>query len=259
MAATSTAEQRAGSQKRVDLFSVRGAARPIAKTYLYNVRTLKNRCPALTSQPLLALQSLSFERDDRMLFCGLNAAVAAGQMLQVAGPNGSGKTTLLRLINRTLRPVSGELLWRGAAVATCALEYAASLLYIGHQAGIKSTLTPAENLHWLSRLQQFHSGVSIPRALARVGLQGYEDVPCHSLSAGQQRRVALARLHLSAAPLWVLDEPFTAIDKTGVAELETVLEKHSRRGGAVILSSHRQPGIDPAQTVQLGAGAGGSS
>ena len=207
----------------------------------------------MNSQPLLTLRGLSFERDDRLLFAGVNASVSAGDILQVSGANGSGKTTLLKVINGTLSPLSGERLWCGTSVSQCAVEYAANLLYIGHQAGIKSTLTPEENLRWLNRMQPAHDAVSITQALTLVGLQGYEDVPCHSLSAGQQRRVALARLHTSAARLWVLDEPFTAIDKYGVAELEVLLQKHTASGGAVILTTHQPLGIDAVQTLYLGS------
>lgn len=201
---------------------------------------------------MLTLDSLSFERDDRPLFAGLSAVVAAGEILQVAGDNGSGKTTLLRVINRTLNPSAGRLLWRETPVDRCGAEYAANLLYIGHQAGIKSTLTAEENLRWLSRLQHSHNRLTVAQALERVGLKGYEDVPCHTLSAGQQRRVALARLHMSAARLWVLDEPFTAIDKSGVAALESVMEDHVARGGAVVLTTHQKLGIASVQTLQLG-------
>jgi len=112
------------------------------------------------------------------------------------------------------------------------------MLYVGHLAGVKATLTPEENLTWMMQLSPHLNKLTVYQALEKVGLYGFEDVPCHSLSAGQQRRVGLARLYLSSAPLWILDEPFTALDKKGVAEKETLIAKHLDRGGAVILTTH---------------------
>ncbi|MDM3869783.1 cytochrome c biogenesis heme-transporting ATPase CcmA [Porticoccus sp. W117] len=209
----------------------------------------------MTSTPLLQLSDISFERDDRLLFSAVNASVAAGDILQVSGDNGSGKTTLLKVIIGTLAPQSGDCLWRGTPVHQCALEYASELLYIGHQPGIKSTLTPEENLCWLQRLSLAEkSSHTIADALGKVGLVGYEDVPCHSLSAGQQRRVALARLYLSTVKLWILDEPFTAIDRQGVTQLEQCMQQHVSEGGAVILTTHQPLSIDGVKTLHLGAG-----
>lgn len=189
---------------------------------------------------LLELHDIAFERDDRWLFAGLSETVRYGDLLQVAGPNGAGKTTLLRILTTALRPVEGELRYRGQGIAQCREAYLANLLYIGHQPGIKLELTPLENLRWLQRLQggQYRES-ELERALAQVGLQGYEDAPCHQLSQGQTRRVALARLYLSRAPLWILDEPFAAIDKQGVANLEALFGQHCASGGAVILSTHQ--------------------
>ena len=119
------------------------------------------------------------------------------------------------------------------------VERNAPLLYLGHQPGVKALLTPRENLAWHVAGEASYSDEEIEMALASVGLYGYEDVPSHALSAGQHRRVNLARMYLSQSALWLLDEPFTAIDKTGVSELEALLEGHVERGGAVILSSHQ--------------------
>ncbi|MGS2724514.1 cytochrome c biogenesis heme-transporting ATPase CcmA [Porticoccus sp. GXU_MW_L64] len=208
----------------------------------------------MTSPPLLQLRELSFERDDRLLFDAVSATVAAGDILQVSGDNGSGKTTLLKVIIGTLDARSGECLWRDTPVRQCRFDFAANLLYIGHQAGIKSTLTPEENLRWLQRLQLHEqTAISVVEALEKVGLRGYEDVPCHSLSAGQQRRVALARLYLTNAKLWVLDEPFTAIDRQGVTQLEQRLQQHAHSGGAVILTTHQPLAIEGVKTLHLGA------
>ncbi len=204
------------------------------------------------SIPLLVAEKLSFERDDRLLFVGLDIHLANGEILQVSGANGAGKTTLLRILTRSLSPSTGRVLWRGQPLNSQAAQYAADMLYLGHQPGIKQALSPRENLLWLSRLQPCKADVSVAEALSYAGLRGYEDVPCYSLSAGQLRRVALARLHLTAATLWILDEPFTAIDKNGIAGLELVLQQHIDNGGAVILTSHQDIGLPHVQQLRLG-------
>lgn len=189
---------------------------------------------------LLELRDIAFERDDRLLFSRLSETVRTGDLLQVAGPNGAGKTTLLRILTTSLRPTSGSLWFQEKRVERHRDQYLSHILYIGHQPGIKGELTPLENLRWLQRLQAgpcHHA--DLEDALGKVGLAGYEDVPSHQLSQGQARRVALARLYFSTAPLWILDEPFAAIDKQGVAHLEALFGQHCARGGAVVLSTHQ--------------------
>ncbi|MGV8862206.1 MAG: cytochrome c biogenesis heme-transporting ATPase CcmA [Pseudomonas sp.] len=188
--------------------------------------------------PLLEAVALACERDWRMLFENLELRLAAGDMLQISGPNGSGKTSLLRLLAGLMQPTSGEVRLNGQPLAQQRTELARNLLWIGHAAGIKDLLTPEENLTWLCALHRPAERDAILQALESVGLRGFEDVPCHTLSAGQQRRVALARLYLAGPPLWVLDEPFTALDKQGVAQLEEHLAKHCEQGGMVVLTTH---------------------
>ena len=173
-----------------------------------------------------------------MLFENLALRLASGDMLQISGPNGSGKTSLLRLLAGLMQPTSGEVLLNGQPLNRQRPELAHNLLWIGHAAGIKDLLTPEENLSWLCALHQPASHDAIWAALAAVGLRGFEDVPCHTLSAGQQRRVALARLYLDSPALWILDEPFTALDKQGVAQLEEHLANHCEQGGMVVLTTH---------------------
>ena len=188
--------------------------------------------------PLLEAVALACERDWRMLFENLELRLSAGDMLQISGPNGSGKTSLLRLLAGLMQPTSGEVRLNGLSLAAQRAELARTLLWIGHAAGIKDLLTAEENLTWLCALHRPAERTDIWRALESVGLRGFEDVPCHTLSAGQQRRVALARLYLDSPPLWILDEPFTALDKQGVAQLEQHLAAHCERGGTVILTTH---------------------
>ncbi|MBG0847871.1 cytochrome c biogenesis heme-transporting ATPase CcmA [Pseudomonas chengduensis] len=205
--------------------------------------------------PLLEAVALSCERDWRMLFEQLHFALQPGDMLQISGPNGSGKTSLLRLIAGLRQPTSGDILLQGQALAEQRSELARNLLWIGHAAGIKGLLTAEENLAWLCALHRPASRKAIWQALEAVGLRGFEDVPCHTLSAGQQRRVALARLYLAdTPPLWVLDEPFTALDKSGVAQLEAHLADHCERGGVVVLTTHHSLQCTPATYRDLDLG-----
>ncbi|WP_297838582.1 cytochrome c biogenesis heme-transporting ATPase CcmA [Pseudomonas sp.] len=195
--------------------------------------------------PLLEAVALACERDWRMLFENLELRLSAGDMLQISGPNGSGKTSLLRLLAGLMQPTAGEVRLNGLPLATQRAELARNLLWIGHAAGIKDLLTAEENLTWLCALHRPAERTDIWRALESVGLRGFEDVPCHTLSAGQQRRVALARLYLDSPPLWILDEPFTALDKQGVAQLEQHLAAHCERGGMVVLTTHHSLGHLP--------------
>jgi heme exporter protein A len=189
---------------------------------------------------LLTVEQLCFERDDRHTFEPIDFAVDRGEIMQVEGPNGSGKTTLLRLLTTALQPSSGTIIYAGQPIALCRYEYLSDILYLGHQSAVKMNLTAAENLRWMAT-----GGIDSTRdALSAVQLSGYDDVPCYNLSAGQQRRVALARLFMTNAKLWFLDEPFTAIDKQGVSLLENCLREHVKRGGAVVLSTHQDLAID---------------
>lgn len=183
---------------------------------------------AQAGAPLLITQSVSLERGGRQLFQDLSFEVFPGHLLQLEGPNGAGKTSLIRILAGLSRyGFEGRV------------QRLAPMLYLGHHPAVKALLTPRENLAWHVAGEGEYSNSQIEEALASVGLYGYEDVPSHALSAGQHRRVNLARLYLSQCPLWLLDEPFTAIDKAGVAELETLLVQHVERGGAVVMTSHQ--------------------
>lgn len=192
------------------------------------------------SEPLLEVKQLYCERDDRVLFDNLNFSLNAGEVLQIEGANGSGKTTLLRILSGLTGNYEGDIFWRGELRSHARESFNRSLLYFGHQPGVKAILTPLENLQWYAAMHPSIDAERIMPALEKVELRGYEDVPCHTLSAGQNRRVSLARLYLSDAPLWILDEPFTAIDKQGVSQKEQLIQHHADQGGAVILTTHHE-------------------
>lgn len=192
---------------------------------------------------LLEVSQLTCVRDNSTLFSDLNFKVEAGSITRIEGPNGSGKTSLLRILTGVAAAESGEVRWFGKPIQSHRAEFGAALTFIGHLPGIKAQLTAEENLAWLVLGSNKAQRVA---ALAEVGLRGYEDSACYTLSAGQKRRVALARLHLVTTQLWVLDEPFTAIDKFGVTKLEKLLAAHAQLGGAVILTTHHELEIDEA-------------
>lgn len=191
------------------------------------------------NQPLLELRQVACERDDAALFAPLSLGVAMGDIVQLEGANGVGKTSLLRCIGGLSSRYRGELLWRGAPLARRRAEFAAETIYLGHATGLKAALSPRENLLWWASLRGIDAAAIANDALHKVRLRGYEDSPCYQLSAGQQRRAALARLFVASAALWILDEPFTAIDRHGAAELEQWLAAHADAGGAVLLTTHQ--------------------
>lgn len=189
------------------------------------------------SAVLLALRDLGCVRDGRWLFRHLSLELPAGAALELTGPNGSGKSTLLRTVAGLDEPQAGSV--------RCAPH-----LYLGHRPGLSSLLTVAANLRWYAELQ----GVApdLERVLNRVGLTGYAEVACRSLSAGQLRRVALARLCLGGALLWLLDEPLTALDASGQALVADLIAEHLASGGAAVWSTHQPLGVVGARQLTLG-------
>lgn len=187
---------------------------------------------------MLDVEGLQCERDGRVLFADLGFSLTAGAILQIEGANGAGKSTLLRALAGLLQPSAGTIRWQGQPIAEAGADYRAALLYLGHKPGVKGELSPTANLrHLLALHGQRDQGLD--EVLAGVGLAGLEQQPVARLSAGQQRRVALARLWLKPAPLWLLDEPFTALDKRAVAGLTQRFEQHLGDGGAIIVASHQ--------------------
>ncbi len=206
---------------------------------------------------MLVVDSLYCERDDRILFQDLRFQLGRGQVLQVKGNNGTGKTTLLRIICGINDGYEGNISWYGDPIRSSREEFFSDLLYIGHRVGVNKVLTPLENLRWSCKLQAAVSDGQLLDALASVGLRGFEESQCFTLSAGQQQRVSLARLLVSAARLWVLDEPFTTLDVEGVALLEKLIAAHAEQGGAVLVTTHHPLTVPQLHTLTLGNGTSG--
>ncbi len=197
-----------------------------------------------SAEPSLELRDLACVRGRRRLFRGLNATLAPGQLLRVTGANGTGKTSLLRMLCGLLAPSQGQVMWQGRALPQVREAFHQQLVYLGHAAALKDELTPLENLHIAARLGGDAPGEAAARqALADAGLGGREQVPTRTLSQGQRRRAALARLPLGSARLWVLDEPFNALDSAATAWLLGLIEGQLQRGGLVVLTSHQPVGL----------------
>ena len=200
---------------------------------------------------MLEASDLECERGGRRLFRALTFSVNSGEIVRVAGANGSGKTSLLRILCGLLTPSAGEVRWNGARVQSLKEEYARHLLYLGHAPAVKDELTGAENLRVACVLAGLSTTAEQRRdALARFGVPG--DKPVRQLSQGQRRRAALARLSVSwQAPLWLLDEPFTALDAAAAELTRTLLGEHAQRGGSVVYSTHQDAGLRDRRVIEL--------
>ena len=200
---------------------------------------------------MLQAANLHCERGGRALFRDLSFEVGAGTLLRIAGANGSGKTSLLRILSGLLSPTQGEVRWKGEPIHRLREEYSRELVHVGHAAGLKDELTAAENLAFTCALAGIAvSDAEVQGALARLGL--VEKKAVKQLSQGQRRRAALARLALSAqVPLWLLDEPFAALDSVAIGVVEKLIREHAGRGGAVVFTTHQDPGLTGARVIEL--------
>ncbi len=202
----------------------------------------------MSTNALLETRELGCIRNDRLLFERLDLSIGAGEMLVVEGPNGCGKTSLLRILTGLRLADSGAVLWRGEAIDRLAGDYYEQVAYVGHHDGVKHELSCLENLR-LARAMGIPSPTDPDEVLERVNLYAYGDSEVGSLSAGQKRRLALARLLATESLLWILDEPFTSLDKASMALFAELFEQHLQQGGLIVVTSHHDIDL-PRQAVK---------
>ncbi|NSL53562.1 cytochrome c biogenesis heme-transporting ATPase CcmA [Uliginosibacterium aquaticum] len=205
---------------------------------------------------MLETRKLACQRGERLLFKGLDLRLGAGELLRIGGANGMGKTSLLRLLAGLSLPAAGSVSWQGAEIQSSREAFHAALLYLGHAPALNDLLTPPENLAFAcATASLLVSAVACQEALTRLGLTRQLELPCKLLSQGQRRRVGLARLALSASrPLWILDEPFTALDVAAVSALAAQIDAHCAAGGSVIFTSHQDvPFATPLRVLDVEA------
>ena len=204
----------------------------------------------------LIAEDLACRRGERLVFAGVSFRLPAGGALLLTGANGSGKTSLLRLLATLIPPAAGRLAWGAEPFDADVVAYRALLHYVGHQDGVKPGLTPRETLLFWAALHGAGSGRGSPpldRALAAFALEPVADWPCRWLSAGQRRRLALARLAVAPASIWLLDEPASGLDRDNQLSLERAIAEHRKSGGRVVVASHTLIDIAGADVITLDA------
>jgi heme exporter protein A len=204
----------------------------------------------MSQTALLTIDNLSCVRDDRVLFEHLSLSLCGGQILIVEGRNGSGKTSLLRILTGLKMADEGEVYWHGAALSEQGSGYFERVSYVGHHDGVKRELTCLENLRLVQAMGN-PSTIGLDDALQQVNLYRYGDTPVGNLSAGQRRRLALARLIVTESDLWILDEPYTSLDKSSMVLFQTMFEMHLNRDGIIVMTSHHEIDIPSVDLVRL--------
>jgi len=208
---------------------------------------------ATSAQPQLEARAVHLWRGEKHLLKGVSFALFAGQLLQVVGPNGVGKTSLLRCVAGLLPTESGDIVWRGRQLPAERDDFHQQLAYLAHVNGLKTDLTALENLYYGVAVRREVSKDELHETLQLLQISACADLPVRALSAGQKRRVALARIMLTRAALWVLDEPITNLDAAGIALFESRIADHIKNGGMVLTAAHQlllqgQPGV---RTLEL--------
>jgi heme exporter protein A len=198
----------------------------------------------------LCVEKVHVWRGDRHVLKGLSLDVHRGELMHVSGPNGTGKTTLLRVVSGLLRPEKGSVAWQGRSIAAAAAEYQDALAYASHEPALKGDLTALENLRFTVGLKRRVTAAELRSSLERTGVANCADLPARVLSAGQRRRVAMARVLAFRADLWLLDEPFTNLDGSGSSLLSALLAEHVGQGGLALVVAHHELNV-AAQTRKL--------
>jgi len=217
---------------------------------------VKRRRTRVVASRVLEAENLACRRGERLVFAGVSFAVPRGGALVLLGPNGSGKSSLLRLLAGLTPVESGRVLWDGAPVRDDAAAHRARIRFVGHQDAVKPALTVSENLAFWAGFQDADEG-AVGAALAFLGLDRLADWPSRFLSAGQRRRLALARLLLAPALVWLLDEPTIGLDRDSIASFEAALAAHRAAGGLVVASTHVPLDLSDARMLTLGARVAG--
>jgi heme exporter protein A len=189
--------------------------------------------------PIIEVASISLTRTQKNIACDLSFSLLGGEIIQLLGANGIGKTTILRALAGLIRPESGQILWSGEKVEDVT-TLSNSIVYIAHLHGLEENLTPLENLNFLSQVAAPSPIRSSESVLKELHLESSMHIQTARLSAGQKQRVSLAKLLMFDAPLWLLDEPFTALDDRSKSQLEDIVDKHLDKGGAVVIATHQK-------------------
>ncbi len=202
----------------------------------------------------LLIEQVHVWRGERHLLRGISASLAPGRLLHVSGPNGAGKSTLLRVLTGLLRPEQGNVSWQGRAIRANAVLYQAEVAFAAHEPALKADLTALENLHFSVGLKRAVSRPDLLDVLRQTGVAQCAELPARVLSAGQRRRVAMARVIALQAPLWLLDEPFSNLDASGCRVLSELLDAHIRAGGTAVVVAHQEVSLSrDVQRLELNA------